>query len=71
MACITQPETCGPEGAAFAVWFKVEACVFPHGLISSKHVGKSGFLMYCDHHAWEIQYEHFMARTIVVSTKVQ
>ena len=35
IACITVPDTCGPEGATISLWFKIDTCIFG-GLISSR-----------------------------------
>ena len=45
-----------------------------NGIFSSKRVNRSGFVLFCDPHYGKIEYEHFMARTILliaVSIKVQ
>ena len=47
VACITQPETCGPEGAAISVWLNLQDCPGNSGIISSLRYGTSGFAVYC------------------------
>ena len=49
-ACITIPETCGPEGAAISFWFKLGSCGVNTGLISSATNGgtyETGFSVSC------------------------
>ena len=49
-ACITIPDTCGPEGAAVAFWMKINKteCVPPRGIISSREWGaKTHFVVRC------------------------
>ena len=46
-ACITLPDTCGPEGAAVAVWVKIYKCANSNGFLSSLKSGKTGFMFYC------------------------
>ena len=53
-ACITRPETRGPEGAAFTLWFKLGDFVDRQGIISSKSIGKSGFAVHCDFYSWSM-----------------
>ena len=43
VACITRPETCGPEGAAISVWLRLDALSANSGIISSKGSSTSGF----------------------------
>ena len=47
VACITQPEKCGPEGAAISVWLNLQDCPANSGIISSLGYGTSGFSVYC------------------------
>ena len=48
-ACITRPDTCGPEGTAVAVWVKIHSCPNGHGFLSSLHSNnqKTGFNFWC------------------------
>ena len=49
-ACITVPDTCGPEGAAISVWVKIHVCGNSDGFLSSqKYLNplKTGFLIFC------------------------
>ena len=46
-ACITLPDTCGPEGAAVAVWVKIYECANSNGFLSSLKSGKTGFMFFC------------------------
>ena len=47
-ACITRPETCGPEGAAISFWFKLNSCGGTGGLISSTSSDTTGFTVACN-----------------------
>ena len=47
IACITRPETCGPEGAAVALWIKINTCNFPACVITSMRQQKTGFYICC------------------------
>ena len=44
-ACVTKPETCGPEGGAISLWFKLDACV-GGGIITSRS-SSTGFHLAC------------------------
>ena len=46
-ACITVPDTCGPEGAAVSFWVKVIHCKDGDGIISAIQDGQAGFAVYC------------------------
>ena len=46
VACITNPETCGPEGAAISVWLKIKSCPVHSGIISSLGYDTGGFSIY-------------------------
>ena len=50
-ACITRPDTCGPEGAAVAVWVKIHSCPNADGFFTSlqRHSSsvKTGFGFFC------------------------
>ena len=43
-ACLVLPETCGPEGAAMALWVNIQYC---SGIISSFR-SSSGLSIFCD-----------------------
>ena len=47
VACITRPDTCGPEGAAVAMWIKLSVYNFPACLISSLRQQSTGFYICC------------------------
>ena len=49
IACITRPETCGPEGAAVALWIKINTCNFPACVITSMIQQKTGFYICCSY----------------------
>ncbi len=56
-ACITIPETCGPDGGALALWVYIYDCHWSssnEGLISSEKYLHTGFLIYCvdNHMGW-------------------
>ena len=49
-ACIAIPDTC-TAGAAVAFWMKINKtdCVYPKGIMSSRHKGsKTGFEVFCE-----------------------
>ena len=46
-ACLVQPVTCGPEGAAVALWVKLIDCPSQRGIISAQTAGKTGFQIIC------------------------
>ena len=59
-ACITVPDTCGPEGAAVSVWVKIHSCEDGDGILSSLKSASSrttGFMFYCD--AGYVRYVYF------------
>ena len=47
-ACITIPDTCGPEGGSISLWFKLEPCDGNMGLISSVATFGTGFSLSCN-----------------------
>ena len=48
-ACITIPETCGPEDAAISFWFKLpSSCDNYSGIITSAPNVASGFVLECN-----------------------
>ena len=47
-ACITIPDTRGPEGGSMSLWFKVEPCDGNMGLISSQATFCTGFSLSCN-----------------------
>ena len=48
-ACITRPETCGPEGAAVSLWFKLTYCNTESCLITSRRSLSTGFGICCSY----------------------
>ena len=46
-ACLVQPVTCEPGGAAVALWAKLVNCPWQGGIISSQTAGKTGFQIIC------------------------
>ena len=46
-SCLVQPDTCGPEGAAVALWVKLLDCPSQRGIITAQTAGKSGFQIIC------------------------
>ena len=51
-ACITLPETCGPEGAAISFWFKMSSPCYG-GIITSASFYGSGFILECGYNILE------------------
>ena len=48
--CIAIPDTCGPEGGAVSLWFKLpSACNIHMGLLTSATVDSSGFIFGCSY----------------------
>ena len=59
-ACITLPDTCGPEGAAVAVWVKMYECeTFSDGFLSSYDPRTTGFMFFCFSTNPKIRYGFF------------
>ena len=57
-ACLVLPETCGPDGAAVALWVYLRNCAYYRGIISSFHL-TTGFMIFCiSNHA--IRYVSFV-----------
>ena len=49
VACLTVPDTCGPDGATFSAWIKLDMNNCPHnaGIISSYSSYKTAFTIDC------------------------
>ena len=49
-ACMSQPYTCGENGGAVSLWYRVITCPSLGGIISSfSGLASSGFSIYCGH----------------------
>ena len=62
-ACITVPDTCGPDGAAVAVWVKIHSCPENAGFLlslKSSNSKKTGFTFFC--YSGNIRYVWFNDR---------